>query len=118
MNSADIGETIDYRTLRLTDWMTVEVPSRELRARRRALLAAFDGHQTILDTVIVYLATNLNIPRTAQLLFLHTNTVRYRLSKAEELLGDSLSSPFLLAELALALSHQITAQAEAQSEPN
>lgn len=106
------AETIDYRTLRLTDWTVVEAPSREFRARRRALLAPFDEHQTVLETVVTYLATNLNVPKTAESLFLHTNTVRYRLSRAEELLGKSLASPFVLAALVLALSPEISARAE------
>ncbi|WP_192497035.1 PucR family transcriptional regulator [Gulosibacter chungangensis] len=107
---ATASEAVDYRTLRLTNWTKVEAPGREFRARRRALLTPFDEHETILETVVTYLATNLSAPKTAEILFLHTNTVRYRLSRAEELLGESLSSPFTLADLVLALSPEIAAR--------
>lgn len=111
-DASTVGEIVDYRTLRLTDWAIVEAPAREFRARRRQLLSVFDSHETILDTVITYLATNLSVPQTAELLFLHSNTVRYRLGKAEELLGDSIASPFVLAELVMALSPEIKIRSE------
>ena len=52
------------------------------------------------ETVLAYLKT-LNVDATAERLFVHKNTVRYRIARAEELLGHSLSERSTQLELAL-----------------
>jgi len=52
------------------------------------------------ETVLAYLTT-LNVEATADQLFVHKNTVRYRIAKAEELLGHPLSERSTQVELAL-----------------
>lgn len=56
----------------------------------------------IRETVLAFL-TNRNIEETAAALFVHKNTVRYRLGKAEELLGHPLA--VRATEVDLALRH-------------
>ena len=53
------------------------------------------------DTVLTYLTNRSNVEATADQLFVHKNTVRYRLSRAEELLGRPLSQRPAQLELAL-----------------
>ncbi len=55
----------------------------------------------IRETVLAYIESGLNAEATAQGLFVHKNTVRYRLGKAEELLGHSLSQRIAYLEVAL-----------------
>lgn len=104
-----ITEMADYRKLRLGAWSAVVSPNEQFRARKRNLLAPFDQYAEILDTVITFLANDLSVNDTAHKLFLHPNTIRYRLGRAEDLLGGSLSSPLMLTDLTLALEAEIWA---------
>lgn len=58
-------------------------------------LIAFDAENNtnLLHTLQVYFAENGNFKGTAQKLFVHTNTLRYRLKKVEEILNVDLQKP-------------------------
>ncbi|HEY4576841.1 MAG TPA: helix-turn-helix domain-containing protein [Yaniella sp.] len=107
--SERIKEVAVYGELRMGAWGAVVAPVEEFRARTRHLLAPFDHHSEILETLIIHLANSFSVNATARQLFLHSNTVRYRLARAEELLGDSLSSPLVITDLTLALEAEIKA---------
>lgn len=49
-----------------------------------------ENHTQMLDTLDIYLQENCNILHTADRLFTHRNTIKYRLSRIEEILGCSL----------------------------
>ncbi|WP_100332605.1 PucR family transcriptional regulator [Bacillus xiapuensis] len=49
--------------------------------------------QTLLQTLSVYLETHCQLSETANRLFVHRNTVIYRLEKCEDILGRSLKEP-------------------------
>lgn len=59
--------------------------------------------QTLLQTLSVYLETNFQISETAKKLFVHRNTVIYRLEKCEELLGRSLKDGETTLQIRVAL---------------
>lgn len=105
----EIGEYVDFATMSLADWLSCQATASELRARRRAVLAPLEGHDDLRATLVVYLASFLNVNRTAEHLFLHANTVRYRLGRIEELLEEDLHAPLLLADLVLVLGAEIRA---------
>ncbi|SDF52378.1 PucR family transcriptional regulator [Sporomusa acidovorans] len=48
---------------------------------------------SLLDTLEVYLDTNRNMLATAKRLFIHRNTLRYRIDKLKKLLGTTLDNP-------------------------
>lgn len=48
---------------------------------------------SLLTTVRVYLETQCNKSRTAEKLYTHPNTIKYRLSQAEEIMGLKLDDP-------------------------
>jgi hypothetical protein len=68
------------------------------------LLALPDGDQhVLLETLDVWCAAGGNINRTAELLYCHRNTVRYRLARVEALTGRSLKKPRAIAETLMAV---------------
>ncbi len=60
----------------------------------------------VLPTVDAYLEAGLNASETGQRLFLHHNTVRYRLSRFEELTGASLKDPHVVQQIWWALRYR------------
>jgi sugar diacid utilization regulator len=68
---------------------SAEGPTREvILAKGRPLLEADEReHGAISQTLLAYLACDLNIRRTAVRLTVHPNTVRYRLKRIAELTG-------------------------------
>jgi hypothetical protein len=78
------------------------------RKLANTILRHFDDHQTgkerdvLLDTFRVWIDCDGSISQTAEHLFCHPNTVRYRLRRIEEHTGRSLSAPRDLTELCLA----------------
>ncbi|CAI8849362.1 Purine catabolism regulatory protein [Bacillus licheniformis] len=61
----------------------------------------------LLQTLSVYLETHCQISETAKRLYIHRNTVIYRLEKCEELLGKSLKDADTTLRLRLALRIQM-----------
>lgn len=60
----------------------------------------------ITDTLRMFLECGMNAPRSARALFVHTNTVRYRISRFEELTGVTLrDNPTAAFEVLWALEH-------------
>lgn len=62
-----------------------------------------EEEQTLLETLSVYLETHCQISETAKRLFIHRNTVVYRIEKCEEILGKSLKDSETTLQLRLAL---------------
>lgn len=71
--------------------------------RCRRLLSAIreydaQNHTNLEQTALVYVKENMEIPAAAKVLFQHPNTVRYRLSKIQRIIGmedDPLFAPML-----------------------
>lgn len=55
-------------------------------------LLKYDRSEMLIETLTRFMETDKQIQRTAEKLFIHTNTMSYRLKKVEELLGVSLES--------------------------
>ena len=51
-----------------------------------------DGDSDLVDTLSVYLKNDLCLDKTSKDLYLHSNTIRYRLKKIEALTGKSMKS--------------------------
>jgi purine catabolism regulator len=60
-------------------------------------------HMDLIQTLAVYLENNCLITETAKQLYIHRNTVSYRLNKCEEILGRSLKDPNEVLKLRIAL---------------
>lgn len=64
----------------------------------------------LVETVVLYLACDQDVKRTAELLFIHPNTVRYRLRNVEKLVGGRITSAQVVANLYLAFQDDILAR--------
>ncbi|MFC7063172.1 PucR family transcriptional regulator [Halobacillus seohaensis] len=96
-----------YRTKDVSEILSI-VPTEDLTEfYYHALqdLSTADGkeEQKFLHTLSVYLETHCQISYTAKKMYVHRNTVIYRLEKCEELLGASLKDPDTTIRLRLAL---------------
>ena len=61
------------------------------------------NNSDMLDTLRIYLEAYRNISKTANTLVIHRNTLLYRITKIEEILGRDLGDPHVCIELLLAL---------------
>lgn len=67
-------------------------------------LSPLDDRQQLLIGLRVFFSTGQNIKAAASALGIHHNSIRYRVAKAEELLGVDLSDPAAVASVYLALT--------------
>jgi hypothetical protein len=74
-----------------------------LRRRYLEPLAAASSARELIATLRAYLACGMHVERTATRLFVHQNTVRYRIARFEELTGASLGDTEALLEVWWAL---------------
>jgi len=74
-----------------------------------AIFADFDerDRESLFTTFRVWASTGGSISDTAERLYCHSNTVRHRLRRIEELTGKSLNRPLDLAELCLAFEIEL-----------
>lgn len=90
----------------LSTWLLSHVDQQQLRARIGITLAPVNA-EPLRTTLLTYLAHDQNVARTAEALFVHQNTVRYRLGSIEQAIGSSLNSAPALANLVLALHQEL-----------
>lgn len=96
----------DFASLSLANWLVARSPDPELDERSERLLAGLRAQPLLLEAVLAYLRADLDIAATAETLRLHPNSVRYRLTRAEQVLGAPLRRPETIAGLHAALISQ------------
>jgi hypothetical protein len=73
----------------------------------RQLIQHDSQNQTeYLPTLIAFMENNLNIAQTAAQLFIHRNTLTYRLKKIQQILGQSMNDKLLYINLLLAACYE------------
>jgi purine catabolism regulator len=94
---------VGYEDLALSDLvLTRRAP--ELTARARSILDPLQRERPeMLETLVQYLEHDCDVISCAKHLYVHPNTLRYRLSRIEIILGRSLRSVSTLTDLYLAL---------------
>lgn len=80
--------------------LTRQGPARDYLS---SVVDSLEAHPELLQTLEVYMATNLQRSRTARELFIHTNTVDYRLKRIGQLTGFDLNDVTGLCYLRAAL---------------
>lgn len=102
----------------LASWVLASCDRAELHGVVTEQLRPLIGAADLRRTVVTYLACDQNLRRTAEELFVHVNTVRYRLNRVETLLGAPFASAALIANLYLALQDDILAAQAAHDSPS
>jgi len=101
------GSTTFFDELGLHRLIALIPDAEELRAFARDVLGPLADGTTesanLRETLQVLLDTNFNVAEAARLQFFHYNTMRYRVSKLERLLGPLSSDPHLRLDVAVAL---------------
>ena len=97
-NAVVAFEHFDLGTLLLS-----EASPERLEPKVAELIAVLRENPALHETLVAYFEHELDVPATAAELHLHPNSLRYRLSRIEELLGRSLKRPATIAELHIAL---------------
>jgi PucR family transcriptional regulator, purine catabolism regulatory protein len=97
-NAVVAFEHFDLGTLLLS-----EASPERLEPKVAELVAVLREHPQLHETLVAYFDHDLDVPATAAALHLHPNSLRYRLSRIEALLGRSLKRPATIAELHIAL---------------
>jgi purine catabolism regulator len=96
-------DELGFRTVLLN-----ELPYDRLGGKMDDWLAPLRDNALAREAVEAYLDHGLDVGRTARALHLHPNSVRYRLARAEELIGAPLRSPETILALVVALRGETT----------
>lgn len=98
-------------------WLLTRRDDAQVADRLERYFGALITSPDLVETVVLYLACDQDVKRTAELLFIHPNTVRYRLRNVEQLVGGRISSAQVVANLYLAFQDDILARAETDVRP-
>jgi purine catabolism regulator len=94
---------VRFEDLDLGEFVVSEIGLERLRPKVAAPLAVLRGNPPLHDALTAYFEHDLDIVAAAKALHLHPNSVRYRLSRVEQLIGRPLRSPATIAELHIAM---------------
>jgi purine catabolism regulator len=97
------GRLLGYDDFDLAAMVVSEAPSDRIAGKVEELVGRLHAHPLLHAAVLAYLEHALEVTAAARAMHLHPNTVRYRLARAEELLGGSLRQPATIASLYIAL---------------
>lgn len=101
--SAEAASVVRLQDADLASWLLATAPAQARAHRFAQALAPLEDHPALLETLRVYFDCDLKVVEAARRLYLHPNTLRYRLTQIERLLGVSLHAPSAIASLHLAL---------------
>jgi purine catabolism regulator len=97
------SESVWFDDIGLADQLLSYLPADRLQSAADLLAPLREERPDLLETLGAYLERDCNVLTTAAALHLHANSVRYRLSVIERVLGRSLASLDTLLELTLAM---------------
>ncbi|TQM13742.1 PucR family transcriptional regulator [Pseudonocardia kunmingensis] len=97
-------DEVDFAT-----WLLTRRDDAQVAARFDRHFGALAARPELAGTVVTYLACDQDVRRTAERLYVHANTVRYRLRKVEHLLGAPIAAAGTIANLYLAFQDEVLA---------
>ena len=95
---------VEFDSLDLRTILVASAAEDRIRPKLEETLAELREHPHLYEALVAYFELEMDVAAAADRLFLHTNSLRYRLNRIEDLLGKSLKNPATIANLHLALS--------------
>jgi purine catabolism regulator len=97
------GTVARFTQFDLADCLLSDRGAERVAPKVSEMLDGLREHPDMLDALVVYLRTNLNVAASARALHLHPNSLRYRLKRVEEIVGRPLDDVTTVVDLYLAL---------------
>ena len=94
---------VRFEDFDLGTFMVSEVPPERLGPKVDEILSVLRANPPLHEALRAYFEHDLDIATTAAELHMHRNSLRYRLARAEQLLGRSLKQPSTVAAVYIAL---------------
>lgn len=101
------GHLTPFPELDFFDFILGQIPADLFEEKTNHILARLSGSAMLVETIAEFFRQSMDIAATAEAMHLHPNTIRYRLSRIEAILGVSLSDPQAITMLYLVLRDQI-----------
>jgi sugar diacid utilization regulator len=107
--AAGTGGVLDVRQLGLAGYLLRTGATAELRSFADTMVGPLEEHDArrrsrLCETVRTWLSVGASVPAAAKALIVHPNTVVYRLTRAEQLIGRDLRTTAARMELQLAFT--------------
>jgi sugar diacid utilization regulator len=96
----------EFAQFDVTQMLMSEVAEDRIRDKVASDLGPLQTKPELYETLAAFFEHDLDVVATAHSLHLHANTLRYRLSRIEQVLGRSLKQPATIAMLHIALTAQ------------
>jgi purine catabolism regulator len=97
------GGLVRFEDFDLATFMVSEIPPDRLDPKVEEILAVLRANPPLHEALSAYFAHDLDVAATAASLHMHRNSLRYRLARAEQVLGRSLKQPATIAAVHIAL---------------
>jgi DNA-binding PucR family transcriptional regulator len=104
------GRVTRFEDFDLTTFMVSEIAPDRLGPKVDEILSALRANPPLHEALRAYFEHDLDIATTAASLHMHRNSLRYRLARAEQVLGRSLKQPSTIAAVHIALLAEAGAQ--------
>jgi purine catabolism regulator len=101
--SASEGRVVAFEEFDLGTLLLSEAAPERLEPKVAAIVTILRENPPLHEALVAYFDHDLDITAAAAELHLHPNSLRYRLTRIEQLLGSSLKHPATIAELHIAL---------------
>lgn len=104
------GVSVAYDEMSLGTWLMARADRGQAVMRWRREFGAIEREQVLESTLVTYLACDQSVTAAAAALYVHPNTVRYRLAKVADLCGSSIGATAFVANMHLRYEHVILAR--------
>lgn len=94
---------LSFEDFTLASWLLSQSFHEQVAEKAAGTIGTLVDKPVLYETLQCYMGHNMDVGKTARSLHLHPNSLRYRLAKIEELLGDTLNRPSTIANLHLAM---------------
>jgi DNA-binding PucR family transcriptional regulator len=104
---------LGFETLDLGSLLISETPQPRVRPKLDQILAVLRENPPLRDALVAFFDNEMDVASAAEALYLHPNSLRYRLRRIETLFGRSMKDPATITSLYIALmADRNTAEAE------